>query len=264
MSAFFDRIRQRQHEVNSLLCVGLDPDLDRIPGEFLSQDKPIFAFNKMIIDATADYACCYKPQFAHFAAVGAEAELQLTIDYIQSLGIPVILDAKRGDVGSTGDFYAREAFDRYHADAVTANPYMGGDSLKPLLEREGKGVLLLCRTSNPGGADLQNLVLATGEQLFERVADLAANQWNKNNNVGLVVGATQPEELARVRQITGDMTLLLPGIGAQGGDIKASLAAGQGGGLIISASRSILYPQAMSPEQAAQATRDEINRHHRA
>ena len=218
----------------------------------------------MIIDATAGYACCYKAQFAHFAAVGAEAELQLTIDYIQSLGIPVILDAKRGDVGSTGDFYAREAFDRYHADAVTANPYMGGDSLKPLLEREDKGVLLLCRTSNPGGTDLQNLVLATGEQLFERVAELAANQWNKNSNVGLVVGATQPEELARVRQITGDMTLLLPGIGAQGGDIKASLAAGQGGGLIISASRSILYPQAMSPEQAAQATRDEINRHHRA
>ena len=177
-----------------LLCVGLDPDPARIPVEFLSQDNPIFAFNKMIIDATADYACCYKPQFAHFAAVGAEAELQLTIDYIQSVGIPVILDAKRGDVGSTGDFYAQEAFDRYHADAVTANPYMGSDSLKPLLEREDKGVLLLCRTSNPGGADLQNLVLATGEQLFERVADLAANQWNKNSNVGLVVGATQPEE----------------------------------------------------------------------
>ncbi len=264
MNAFFDRIRRRQGEVNSLLCVGLDPDPDRIPGEFLSQEKPIFAFNKMIIDATADYACCYKPQIAHFAAVGAEAELQLTIDYIQSLGIPVILDAKRGDVGSTGDFYAREAFDRYHADAVTANPYMGGDSLKPLLEREDKGVLLLCRTSNPGGADLQNLVLATGEQLFERVADLAANQWNNNNNVGLVVGATRPEELARVRQITGDMTLLLPGIGAQGGDVKASLAAGQGGGLIISASRSILYPRSSSPGQAAKATRDEINRYHRA
>lgn len=264
MNAFFTKINQRQRDIKSLLCVGLDPDLNRIPAEFSSHNTPIFAFNQMIIDATKDYACCYKPQFAHFAAMGAEAELSMTIDYIQTLGIPVILDAKRGDVGSTADFYAREAFDRYHADAVTVNPYMGSDSLKPFLERTDKGIILLCRTSNPGGADLQNLPLASGEQLFERVANLAANQWNSHSNVGLVVGATRPEELARVREITGKMTLLLPGIGAQGGDIKASLAAGQGGGLIVSASRSILYPQATDPGQAAQSTRDEINRYHHA
>ena len=264
MSTFFEKINQRQQEIASLLCVGLDPDPEKIPAEFLSQKLPIFAFNKMIIDSTKDYACCYKPQFAHFAAAGAEAELVRTIEYIQALGIPVILDAKRGDVGSTADFYAREAFDRYNADAVTVNPYMGSDSLKPFLERADKGIILLCRTSNPGGADLQNLPLASGEQLFERVANLAANQWNSQDNVGLVVGATRPEELARVREITGEMTLLLPGIGAQGGDIKASLAAGQGGGLIISASRSILYPQSMDPGQAAMTTRDEINRHHHA
>ena len=264
MSTFFEKINQRQQAIASLLCVGLDPDPKKIPAEFLSQEQPVFAFNQMIIDATKDYACCYKPQFAHFAAAGAEAELATTIDYIQALGIPVILDAKRGDVGSTADFYASEAFDRYNADAVTVNPYMGSDSLKPFLERADKGIILLCRTSNPGGADLQNLPLASGEQLFERVAHLAANQWNSRGNVGLVVGATRPEELARVREITGEMTLLLPGIGAQGGDIKASLTAGQGGGLIVSASRSILYPQATGPGQAAKTTRDEINRYHHA
>ena len=261
MSTFFAKINQRQQEIASLLCVGLDPDPERIPAEFLSQDFPIFAFNKKIIDATKAYACCYKPQFAHFAAAGAEAELAWTIDYIQALGIPVILDAKRGDVGSTADFYAREAFDRYHADAVTVNPYMGSDSLKPFLERTDKGIILLCRTSNPGGADLQNSPLISGEQVFERVAHLAANQWNSQGNDGLVVGATRPEELARVREMIGAMTLLLPGIGAQGGDIKASLAAARGGGLIVSASRSILYPQAMDSGQAAKTTRDEINRH---
>ena len=141
MSTFFEKINQRQQEIASLLCVGLDPDPERIPAEFLSQNLPIFAFNKMIIDSTKDYACCYKPQFAHFAAAGAEAELVRTIDYIQALGIPVILDAKRGDVGSTADFYAREAFDRYNADAVTVNPYMGSDSLKPFLERADKGII---------------------------------------------------------------------------------------------------------------------------
>jgi len=180
----------------------------------------------------------------------------------------VILDAKRGDVASTAENYAREVFERYGADAVTINPYLGYDAMQPFLTYADKGVIILCRTSNPGGADIQNLVMEDGEQLFERVAELATVKWNVNNNVGLVVGATRPSELTRVREIAGEMTLLLPGIGAQGGDIAASIRAGEGGGLIIASSRAITYASsgddfAEAARRIAQSTVDEINQHRR-
>ncbi len=178
----------------------------------------------------------------------------------------MILDAKRGDVASTAESYALEVFERYGADAVTINPYLGHDAMAPFLAFEDKGVFILCRTSNPGGADIQELVMEGGDQLFERVASLAANQWNENNNVALVVGATRPVELARIREITGEMTFLLPGIGAQGGDVAASIKAGQGGGLIVSSSRAVLYASsaddfADAAREAALSIRDEINLH---
>ena len=249
-----------------MLCIGLDPDLSRFPVKISREKDPVFVFNKAIIDATLDLACCYKPQIAHYAAAAAEAALEKTIDYIKDLGVPLILDAKRGDVGATAENYAAEVFERYEADAVTINPYMGHEAMQPFLAFADRGVFILCRTSNPGGADLQNLMLQGGDQLFERVAILAANQWNGNNNVALVVGATMPAELARIREITGDMTLLLPGIGAQGGDVAASMQAGQGGGLILSSSRAVLYASsaddfADAAREVARVTRDEINLH---
>ena len=217
-----------------------------------------------VIDSTSDVACCFKPQFAHFAAADALDDLRDVIAHLKERSIPVILDAKRGDVGSTSAYYAREAFDVYDADAVTVNPYLGGDSLIPFLEREDKGVILLCRTSNPGGADVQNVELADGSQVYERIAELASGEWNAHQNVGLVVGATRPDELARVREIVGGMFLLLPGIGAQGGDVAASLESGAGGGLIISSSRAVLYPEEetlQAVRQVALDTRDLINGH---
>ena len=265
---FFSSIETRQKLLNSLLCVGLDPDPGRFPQRFNREPEPIFAFNKAVIDATADLCCCYKPQIAHYAANSAERQLEKTIRYTRDLGIPVILDAKRGDVASTAENYAREVFERYGADAVTINPYLGYDAMQPFLTYADKGVIILCRTSNPGGADIQNLVMEDGEQLFERVAELATVKWNVNNNVGLVVGATRPSELTRVREIAGEMTLLLPGIGAQGGDIAASIRAGEGGGLIIASSRAITYASsgddfAEAARRIAQSTVDEINQHRR-
>ncbi len=261
---FFSHIDARQQQVNSLLCIGLDPDPKRFPVAVQQESDAIFAFNKAIIDATVDIACCYKPQFAHYAAGANEPSLEKTIRYIKDQGVPVILDVKRGDIGSTAEQYAIEAFDRYGADAVTINPYLGYDSMEPFLDHQDKGVFILCRTSNPGGADLQNLKLANGKQLFEHVADQAANVWNKNHNVALVTGATQPSELARIREITGDMPFLLPGIGSQGGDVEKSIKAGQGGGLIVSSSRAILYASdgedfAEEARRVAASTRDEIN-----
>lgn len=238
--------------------------MQRIPDVCKQSDTPIYDFNKAIVDATADVASCFKPQIAHFAAESAEEELLETIKYIQSLDIPVILDAKRGDVGSTAEMYARELFERYKADAVTVNPYLGLDSLTPYLDYADKGVFILCRTSNPGGADLQHLNLDNGDTLFEHVARQASSHWNDNNNVGLVVGATRPEELRSIRNICGDMTFLLPGVGAQGADIGEMMGAGQGGGMLISSSRAILFAGSAEDfaEQArnvAIATRNEIN-----
>lgn len=264
---FIEKLENAQRRNNSLICVGLDPQPEKIPA-CCGQESRYLDFCRAIVDATAAYVCAFKPQAAHFAAVGAEGELAKLTGYIKENypNIPVILDAKRGDIGSTAEKYALEAFGRYQADAVTVNPYLGGDSLKPFLAWQDRGVVILCRTSNPGGADLQSL-LVDGEPLYLRVAGLAADSWNYNGNVLLVVGATWPDELARVRRRVGDLPLLVPGIGAQGGDAAAVIRAGlngRGGGLIINSSRSIIYAGrgddfAASAAAAARALRDEIN-----
>lgn len=230
---------------DSLLCVGLDPDPAKFPSSLRDQPDALFAFCSAIVDATADLVCCFKPQIAHFSARGAEDVLQRLIAHIHTThpGVPVILDAKRGDIGSTAAYYAGEAFDRYGADAVTLNPYLGGDSLAPFLERTDRGSILLCRTSNPGAHDLQDLIV-DGMPLYEHVAMRAASDWNSHGNCALVVGATYPEELGRVRARVGDMPLLVPGIGAQGGDISAVIRHGStpaGTGLMVSTSRAVLY-----------------------
>jgi orotidine-5'-phosphate decarboxylase len=261
-------LRRRWQEADSLLCIGLDPDLRRIPEHLGSGPAAILAFCREIVDATADIACAYKPQIAYFAAARAERELETLIGHIHERhpGIPVILDAKRGDIGDTARQYAVEAFDRYRADALTVSPFMGHDSIEPYLEWPGKGVFLLCRTSNPGGGDFQSLETG-GERLFERIARLAGGDWGANGpELGLVVGATFPAELARVRELAPDLPLLVPGIGAQGGDIEATVRAGadrQGGGLAINSSRAILYAGrdrdfAAAAHAAATNTRDAI------
>jgi orotidine-5'-phosphate decarboxylase len=268
MMGFVTRLRAAWDEKDSLACVGLDPLIERLPAHIAAHASPIFHFNKAIIDATADLVCAYKPQFAHYAACEAEDQLERTIEYIHRAypGIPVILDAKRGDVGSTAERYAIEAFERYGADAVTVNPYLGGDSLEPFLRYADKGVLVLCRTSNPGARDLQDLDVG-GRRLFVVVAELAATRWNSRGNCLLVVGATYPQELAEVRAITGDMPFLLPGVGAQGADIRAAVTAGQsadGRGLIVSSSRAIIHASsgvdfAAAARAATILLRDEIN-----
>ncbi len=255
---------------NSLLCVGLDPDPAKFPAHLKGRDDAIFAFCAAIADATADLVCAFKPQIAYFAARRAEDQLEALIAHIHARhpGIPVILDAKRGDIGPTAEQYAVEAFARFQADAATVNPYMGRDSLDPWLAWPDKGVILLCRTSNPGGSDLQFLDVG-GEKLYERVARLAANEWNTSGQIGLVVGATFPAEIARVRAIVGDMPLLVPGIGAQGGDIAATVEAGRTAnatGLMINSSRAILYAGkdedfAAAARKVAEETRAAINLH---
>lgn len=265
-----EKLEARWKKSDSLVCVGLDPDLDRIPAHLISGKDPIFAFLREIIEATADLVCAYKPQIAFFSGQGAEDQLQLTMNYLSEHHprIPVILDAKRGDIGSTATMYAREIFDHYGADAVTLNPYLGGDSLNPFLERSEKGVFILCRTSNPGAADLQNLD-SNGRKLYLRVAEKVASEWNRYGNAGLVAGATYPQELGEIRSVVGDLPLLVPGIGAQGGDIGEVMRAGldsNGEGLIINSSRGVLY--AGKDEGFAQAARlqteklrRDINRH---
>jgi orotidine-5'-phosphate decarboxylase len=254
---FIERLGRAWKNNDSLVCVGLDPDTSRFPKHIDALDEPIFEFNKAIIDATHDLVCAYKPQIAHYSAESAELELESTISYIKSTypHVPVILDAKRGDIGSTAEMYATEAFERYAADAVTVNPYLGFDSLQPFLRYKDRGVILLCRTSNPGAADLQDLAV-DGAPLFEKVASLAAQKWNANGNCLLVVGATWPQQMARIRSIVGEMPLLVPGVGAQGGDVEQLVKAGQtqtGAGLIISSSRAILY--ASDGEDFAEAAR---------
>ena len=241
---FKEKLKAAWCNQNSLLCVGLDPDPDRLPGS-ITGPRRLFEFNRRIIDATAESVCAFKPQIAYYSAVGAEDQLVLTIDYIQQHypGIPVILDAKRGDIGSTAAMYAREAFERYNADAVTVNPYMGGDTLAPFLQYAERGTFVLCRTSNPGSGDIQQLS-TDGGSVALRVAGLAAGEWNSNENIGLVVGATWPAEIRAVREVVGEMPLLIPGVGAQGGDLSAVLDAGlnrDGTGIVINASRSIIY-----------------------
>ena len=258
------------HKNNSLLCVGLDPDPAKFPGAMRGRDDKIFEFCAAIVDATADLVCAFKPQIAYFAARRAEDQLEALVAHIHDKhrGIPVILDSKRGDIGSTAEQYAVEAFERYRADAVTVNPYMGRDSVDPYLAYPDKGVILLCRTSNPGGSDLQFLDVG-GEKLYERVAGLSSGEWNTSGQIGLVVGATFPAEIARVREIVGEMPLLVPGIGAQGGDIEATVRAGRtadGTGLMINSSRAILYAGAdeqfaAAARRVAEETRTAINRY---
>jgi orotidine-5'-phosphate decarboxylase len=268
MSSFIEQLQRGWDGNDSLVCVGLDPEIERFPPHVAESASPIFQFNKAIIDATADLVCAYKPQFAHYAAYEAEDQLERTIDYIHRNypGIPVILDSKRGDVGNTAERYAIEAFERYHADAVTVSPYLGGDSLEPFLKYEDKGVIILCRTSNPGAVDVQDLEV-NGRRLFHIIADLAARRWNARGNCLLVVGATYPRELAEVREIVANMPLLVPGVGAQGGDVAQAVQNGQtadGAGLIISSSRGILYASsgenfASAAREATQRLRDQIN-----
>ena len=272
-NTFNQQLQSAWASQGSMLCVGFDPDPLRLPESLQGKPEGIFEFCREIADATADVVCAFKPQFAYFASQRAEAQLEKLIKHLkdQYPHIPVILDSKRGDIGSTADHYALEAFERYGADAVTVNPYMGFDTIEPYLKHQGKGVIVLCRTSNPGGSDLQFLNISPqGEPLYLHLAKLAATQWNGSGQIGLVVGATFPEEISKVRAVVGDMPLLIPGIGAQGGDIEATVKAGSvpgkpGTGMIINSSRAILYASsgndfAQAARKVAQATRDALNR----
>lgn len=285
MSRFLSRLEAAWARSDSLVCIGLDPEVERFPSAIAAGASPIFEFNKAIVDATADLVCAYKPQFAHYASYEAEDQLERTIDYIHHRypHIPVILDSKRGDVGHTAKRYAIEAFERYGADGVTVNPYLGSDSLEPFLEYEDRGTFVICRTSNPGARELQDLRIAAAREapwhaerearkLYQVVAELAATRWNARGNCALVVGATYPLELAEVRAIVGAMPLLVPGVGAQGGDIEQAVLHGRtraGTGLLVSSSRAILYASAgndfaAAARSAAQALKDSINRCRRA
>ena len=268
---FMRQLRQRWDDAGSLVCVGLDPEPAKFPARFRDDADGVFGFCRAVVDATAAFACAFKPQFAHFAALGAEDALQRLVAHVHQAhpGIPVILDAKRGDIGSTAMQYAIEAFDRYAADAVTLNPYLGRDSLQPFLDRADRGVAVLCRTSNPGAADLQDLAMADGRPLYQHVAETVARDWNGNGNCLLVVGATWPQQLREVRDIAGDLPFLVPGVGAQGGDVEAVVRNGRtadGTGLLVSSSRAILYASigedhAEASATAARTLRDEINRY---
>jgi orotidine-5'-phosphate decarboxylase len=245
-----------------MLCVGLDPDPSRFPGAWNGRVDATYEFCRAIVEATADEVCAFKPQIAYFAATGTETHLERLCQYIRDVAPQalLILDAKRGDIGSTATMYAHEAFDRYGADAVTVNPYLGTDAVTPFLERPDRGAFFLCRTSNPGGSDLQDL-LVDGRPLYAHVAELVAQRWSTMGACGLVVGATYPAELAGVRALVGDLPLLVPGIGAQGGDIDAAVTAGvdaHGTGLVINSSRAVLY--ASSGDDFAEAARAEARR----
>ena len=268
--SFMHALRTRWQQADSLVCVGLDPEPAKFPAQFANDPDAVFNFCRAIVDATAEYVCSFKPQIAHFAALGAEDALERLIAHIHHAhpGIPVILDSKRGDIGSTAQHYAAEAFDRYAADAVTANPYLGRDSVQPFLDRADRGVVILCRTSNPGAGDLQDLQIE-GRPLYQHVAEKIAREWNGHGNCALVVGATWPAQLKEVRAIVGDVPFLVPGVGAQGGDVEAVVTnakTADGTGLIVSSSRAVLYASkggdfADAAAQAAKSLRDEINRH---
>jgi orotidine-5'-phosphate decarboxylase len=263
---FAERLARAHESSGSLVCVGLDPDPAKMPSD-LGPD-PIFAFNRRIVDATAGVAAAYKPQIAFYSAAGAETQLAASIRYIRERAPAaiVILDAKRNDIGNTAEAYAREAFDRYEADAVTINPYMGEDSVRPFLARPDRGAVLLCRTSNAGARDFQDLIV-DGLPLYRRVAERAAGHWNSNGNLMLVVGATYPREMADLRRAHPEVPFLVPGIGAQGGDLDATLAAGldeRGAGLLISSSRNVIYAgggTAGAIRAAAAELHAAINRH---
>jgi orotidine-5'-phosphate decarboxylase len=262
---FLDMLSTAERVNGSMLCVGLDPEPTRFPASLKGDSRKIYDFCAAIVDATADLVIAFKPQIAYFAAHRAEAQLEKLIEHMRRAApqVPVILDAKRGDIGSTAEQYAIEAFERYGADAVTLSPFMGFDSVQPYLKREGKGAFLLCRTSNPGGDDLQNQRLASVEGqplLYEHVARLAQGPWNLNGQLGLVVGATYPAEIERVRALAPTLPLLIPGVGAQGGDATATVKAGwrADAPIVVNSSRAILY--ASSGEGFAEAARREARK----
>lgn len=264
---FMEKLQALWRKNDSMVCVGLDPDRAKLPECLRDAKHAIFEFNKAIVDATSPYVCAYKPQAAYYAGQDADDELAMTIDYIRSNHpeIPVILDVKRGDIGSTAEQYAKEAFVRYQADAATVNPYMGSDAVNPFLKYADKGVVILCRTSNPSSKELQELV-ADGKKIYEHVAVLARDVWNAAGNVLLVLGATYPEELAAVRGLCPGLPFLVPGVGAQGGDVEKVVRAGRtadGYGLVINSSRGIIYASkgadfAEKAGLAARTLRDQI------
>ncbi|WP_227374420.1 orotidine-5'-phosphate decarboxylase [Haladaptatus halobius] len=262
---FFDRLADRIVATDSIVSVGLDADIDRIPEHLAEYDLPRWAFNRRIIDATHEHAAAFKPNLAFYEDADGWAALQETIAYAHGKDVPVLLDAKRADIGNTARKYA-ELLDK--ADAITVNPYMGRDSLEPFLSHEEKGVFILCRTSNPGGTDVQDLELASGESVYERVASLA-DLWNANGNVGLVVGATTPDELEEIRERVPNLPFLVPGVGAQGGDAEAAAthALADGAGLVNS-SRGIIFAGKDAGEhfdkaagQAAKRLKKQLNRY---
>jgi orotidine-5'-phosphate decarboxylase len=267
---FLDKLANAQQKNGSLLCVGLDPEPAKFPGQLKGDASRIYDFCARIVDATAGLVIAFKPQIAYFAAHRAEAQLEQLMEHMRrnAPDVPVILDAKRGDIGSTAEQYAIEAFERYGADAVTLSPFMGFDSVAPYLKHQGKGAFLLCRTSNPGGSDLQGQRLADIEGqpfLYEHVAKLAQGPWNLNGQLGLVVGATYPAEIERVRELAPTVPLLIPGVGAQGGDAVATVRAGwrPDAPIIVNSSRAIIYASsgddfAEAAQKAARTTRDAL------
>ncbi|WP_342620372.1 orotidine-5'-phosphate decarboxylase [Rhodoferax sp. GW822-FHT02A01] len=272
---FIEQLRNAERANGSLLCVGLDPEPARFPAGMAGDASKIYDFCAAIVDATADLVIAFKPQIAYFAAHGAEAQLERLMEHMRRNAphVPTILDAKRGDIGSTAEQYAKEAFDRYGADCVTLSPFMGFDSVQPYLKYQGKGAFLLCRTSNPGGDDLQNQRLASVEGqplLYEHIAHLAQGPWNLNGQLGLVVGATYPAEIERVRKVAPTVPLLIPGVGAQGGDAVATVKAGYRASngettapIVVNSSRAVLYASggadfAQAARAAATATRDQL------
>jgi len=267
---FLDKLAAAQQTNGSLLCVGLDPEPAKFPGQFKGDACRIYDFCARIVDATADLAIAFKPQIAYFAAHRAEDQLEQLMEHMRRNApqVPTILDAKRGDIGSTAEQYAIEAFERYGADAVTLSPFMGFDSVEPYLRHHGKGAFLLCRTSNPGGSDLQGQRLASVEGqpfLYEHVARLAQGPWNLNGQLGLVVGATYPAEIERVRALAPTVPLLIPGVGAQGGDAVATVRAGwrADAPIVVNSSRAIIYASsgddfAEAARAAARTTRDTL------
>lgn len=263
MKTAMDKYQQRVEQAKTMVCVGLDSNIERLPQSFLEKEQPQLEFNKWIIDQTEQNVCAYKPNLAFYEARGEQGwqELKLTLDYLHQNypQIFVIADAKRADIGSTNQGYVRAIFDELDFDAVTLSPYLGREALKPFLDREDKVSILLCRTSNPGAGEFQDLE-AEGKPVWLHVAENVANNWNQYHNCMLVVGATYPGELGKVRQVVGEMPLLVPGIGAQGGDLEAVLEVGlnsQSQGLIINSSRSIIFSE--NPGQAAAKLKQQIN-----
>ena len=267
---FQDKLNAIVEKNNSLVCIGLDSDFAKLPESIKQKEHPQFEFNKAIIDATHDIVCAYKPNVAFYEALGDRGvrELKMTCDYLKTTypEMPIILDAKRADIGNTNQGYVTFSYNYLGVDAVTLQPYLGSEALKPFLDIKEKGVIILCRTSNPGAGEFQDLMV-DGKPLYQIVAEKVANDWNANGNCMLVVGATYPEELAEIRNIVGDMTLLIPGVGAQGGDVEKTIKAGintQKRGLIISSSRGIIFASsgddfAEKAKEETEKLRDEIN-----